>query len=156
MKKIIIITCAIILIGVIAIAIPFAVKFDKIQFEIQMTDHLASCTEGKTAVAEFENVKVAVSESNAQEISIAMLRTDRQLKLSVPDHEKTAEIVIVFPDGAEFAVFEDPKSEDETAIIVYRYAGKFRTYSITGYKTMDRITKCINPDGYSGKNIILE
>ncbi len=94
--------------------------------------------------------------SNTSAFMQAVSRSGLTSRMLPPSGDKG--VVVTFPDGAEYTVVDGgtDSSGEDTAYIIYKYKGRTYYYSLSGYLTFDRVTRCISPEGFGVENWIVE
>ncbi|MDD4139499.1 MAG: hypothetical protein PHX81_04720 [Eubacteriales bacterium] len=153
MKKIIIIIAVVMAVGLTAIIVPIALRYDSVQYEKNMLAHIMSSDDG--LVAEYDGQKTLVVGRNINRVASTLSPATRKRLFRKPDFDPNQTVVITFPDGARFTVSPAGESGD-TAYIVYSHRSQTRYFSVTGLKTFDWITRAISPEGVYNENEIID
>jgi hypothetical protein len=153
LKKIVIAVALFMAIGLTAIIIPLSLRFDTVQYEKDMLAHVISCDEGDL-IAEYEGQRTRVLGRNISRIASTLSPVARKRLLREPAIDPAQAAVIRFPDGAVFTIAESGAAKDQ-AYVIYRYKGKNRYFSITGYNTFSWILRAISPEGVYNENELL-
>lgn len=155
MKKFILIVSALLLVGLILVAIPFSIKYARVRYDNEMTQHLANADAGKAAGGEYAGVRTILAQENVHSAARALSRTELTLTLFPPRKSFGEPARLIFSDGAEFAVYPAPGEHGKDVVYIdYRFNGRHSVYKLTGYDTLARVVACVSPEGYLAKNKI--
>lgn len=153
MKKIVIAVTLFFVIGLTALIVPLSLRFDTVQYEKDMLAHVISCDEGDL-IAEYDGQRTRVLGRNISRIASTLSPVARRRLLREPVIDLAQAAIIRFPDGAVFTIAASDTGEDQ-AYVIYRYKGKNRYFSITGYNTFSWILRAISPEGVYNPNELL-
>ncbi len=156
MKKFLIPVAIFFLIAIGSMGFAVKLRMDDIQYERELVAHLASVkTTNRNAEGESGGIRVRIAQGNLGYIASALTRTERVRKLTLPKVKECEMAKIVFPDGAEFVIYELKKEENnqkDISCVQYTYNNRQRIYTIEGYGTMERIRSCISLQGFVVEN----
>ncbi|NLO37567.1 MAG: hypothetical protein GX112_14635 [Clostridiaceae bacterium] len=153
MKKIVIVIVFVMALGLTAIIVPIALRYDSVQYEKNMLAHIMSSDEDDV-VAEYNGQKTLVVGRNINRVASTLSPSTRKRLFRKPDFDPGQAVVITFPDGARFTVSPAGNSGD-TAYIVYEHRNQTRYFSITGLKTFEWITRAVSPEGVYNENEVV-
>ncbi len=81
--------------------------------------------------------------------------SERRQVFFKPDCDMAGAVVVVFPDGAQYAVVPDTSAAD-AAYICYTDDGKDQWFRVEGYGAMDWMTRAVSPEGIYEANEVVE
>lgn len=122
-------------------------------------DHLRDVVVNGTRVyavhTDVEAPRTSLDSANVSSFLQAVTRTGLLFKPFAPGNQEG--IVVTFPDGAEYTVIDGGKNSDgkDVAYIIYCYSDYKYCYSLTGYETYSRVSKCVSPEGFGYPNWIV-
>ncbi len=90
--------------------------------------------------------------SNTASFMDAVTRSGLLHKVLPPGNKKG--IVVTFADGAVYTVVDGgtDSSGKDVAYIIYEYQNQKYYYTLTGYRTYNRVSECVSPEGFGYKN----
>ena len=143
MKKLIIPVVVLLLLGIAAVAVPIALRYDYVQYEKNVLAHFMSGDDTQAPTAEYQAEKTQIPEKQMDRLQWLLTITERQRVFIFPDYDAAAAVIVAFPDGALFTIVEAADAPDKV-FIFYTYNGKRRCYSVEGYNAFQWLLKIIN------------
>lgn len=156
MKKFLIPLGLVLLVFLLLLTYTVASSIERKYYTSGINSHIAYIEEhfGEYPVARDGDAEVIVSMENTYCFASAVNRSGMQFRLFAPDTEGRESVVLAFPDGAEYTVYDFGKNNDDkdVAYINYRYSGTNRWFMVSGYETFSRVRACASLEGFGSPN----
>lgn len=158
MKKIAVPVVLLMLILTVAIGYGIGRATQRMTLERQCSDHLIAAArgEGESIGIDGDGVRTRLTYSNVRAFLNAVTRTETQLSLFRFGLEELPGIRVEFCDGGIIEVFDAGiKDGRDLVYIRHTFRGRTTTFSLSGYRTFERVCQCISPGGYNEPNTVL-
>ncbi len=126
-------------------------SYAKVQYEKDVMSHVMSIGAEGNLEAEYQGARTKVLGQNVRRINSVLTVSEMKRIYLKPPLDEESGVYLSFPDGAEFALVEDPKVEDG-AYIKYSYKKSVKWFRVEGYDTMMWTTRAISPEGLYTEN----